>query len=114
MRAFGASQADIERAVAQYKSQSDAGLETGVEPANVLVVSTFNVMCRYWQRVGMDGSPVALDIQAGVLALSFCPWWVELDTVAKALVMRGITDMEQACLTAWHDQRERNKVSRGN
>jgi len=111
LESMGVSSEDIAKAItAQYPSSAKAQDELPeIQPANTIIVQLFFIVAKYWERIGMEATPICLDPIKVEARASKLRWYRGLDDKTLELVWEGLDVMETACLQAWHEQREANK-----
>jgi len=109
---IGANAAEINQAVtAQYPQQQDKEQVPDIQPANYLIVELFFSVAKYFDRVGMEATPVCLDPLKVEARASKLRWYKQLDEASMETLWHGLDVMESECLSAWHEQREQAKTS---
>jgi len=110
LKNIGASAAEISQAVtAQYPQQQDNEQIPDIQPANYLIVELFFSVAKYFERVGMEATPVCLDPLKVETRASKIAWYKKLDEKSMETLWYGLDVMESECLQAWSQQREQAK-----
>lgn len=113
LKNIGASAEEISQAVAVQYPQHEQNNEyiPDIQPANYLIVELFFTVAKYFNRVGMEATPVCLDPLKVEARASKIAWYKQLDETSMETLWHGLDVIESECLIAWHEQREQAKTS---
>ncbi|WP_085299250.1 hypothetical protein [Cognaticolwellia mytili] len=107
LRHMKVDESEIKEIIAQQQrdnEQHDEALE--IQPGNALIVHLFFIVAKYWERVGMEATPLYLDPVKVEARASKLAWYKQLDDEALELLWNGLDIMEMACSKVWSTQRE--------
>lgn len=77
-----------------------------IQPGNLAIVELFFTVGKYWERAGMEAIQLCLDPVKVETRANKLVWYKRLDDPTQELLWYGLDIMENACLTAWSEQRK--------
>ncbi|WP_102798972.1 hypothetical protein [Bowmanella denitrificans] len=104
LAAMGATQADIDAVIAAGQDYRQHDAQPSVQPANLLIVSLFMQVNKYWYRAGMEGRPTYLDPVAVEQRASKLRWYQGLTDEMREWVWDGLDAMANTALDVWREQ----------
>lgn len=105
LQAMGASDDDIAQAVQQQYQQPNHQQWPEIQPANYLIVALFFTVAKYFERAGMEATPICLDPVKVEARASKLTWYQQLDAPSMETLWYGLDVMENECLLAWQQQK---------
>jgi len=102
---MGIDDAQISQVIEEQTAVKQPGTMPDIQPANLLIVSLFFSVFRYWCRAGMEAQPIYLDPVAIETRASKLVWYQGLEAEEKQRVWDGLEVMENTCLKVWAEQK---------
>jgi hypothetical protein len=107
LESMDASAEEIRQAVAvQFAEQQSSEKIPDIQPANFLIVELFFNVAKFFDRVGMEATPICLDPLKVETRAAKNRWYKQLDEQSMETLWHGLDVMENECLSAWYKQRQ--------